>query len=101
VDVGMGRAEGRMAARARANPLMRFAQRVADVAAVAQARYGERLNEERQRLGRSTRREDGRASQLVPPPDRAAPPAPSAAAPQGSEKHQESREKIGDPSAPP
>src|SRR5947209_685037 len=88
-----------MAARERAKPLIRFAQRVADVAAVAQARYGERLDQERQRLGRPTHREDGGATQPVPPPDRVAPLAPAAA--QGSEKHQESREKIGDPSAPP
>jgi hypothetical protein len=87
-----------MAARGRANPMMRFAQRIADVAAVAQARYGERLEEERERLGRPLRRADKAGAQPGPSPAEA---GPARAAAQGSDKHQESREKIGDPDAPP
>jgi len=90
-----------MQVRERTNPLMRFAQRVADVAAVAQARYGERLAEERGRLGRPAPQAGAASARPVRAPDQAGPSAPAAAAAEGGEKHEESRQKIGDAEAPP
>jgi membrane protein len=81
------------------DPLMRLAQRAADVAAVAQARYGERLEDEQQHLDQSAVRPAAAREPNVPSPDHARAAAPPAT--EGSEQHQESREKVGDPEAPP
>lgn len=81
---------------------MAWVQRLADLAAVAQARYGKHLCEEQKTEEQKT---------VGPPPAQhtalagPASPAldPSAAAPSeaGSAQHAQSREKIGDPSARP
>jgi membrane protein len=106
-----------MAETKRTSPLMRFVQGVADVAAVAQARYGDRLARERAWLGAPTsgdarvpaerERAVGPASHPEPTSasSREAVPsnAPSQATPAsgGSEEHAKSRQTIGDPDAPP
>jgi len=76
---------------------MRLAQRAADVVAVAQARYGQRREEERQRLGRPLSQKAAAPGDPVSPPDRASVASTGAG---GGESHQESRGKIGDPNAP-
>jgi membrane protein len=84
---------------------MRFVQRAADVAAVAQARYGARLEREKLGLPASGERSPVARTQpsmesdraWVDPGGRAEPTLASA----GSAKHAESREEIGDPGAAP
>lgn len=102
-----------MAQGRRPNRLMRFVQEAADLAAVAQARYSERLNREKRRLGPDrpsvTRRQSGTASAdaSVASPAATQPPSVTpasgpgaAAAPRGA-AHAESKEQISDAQARP
>jgi membrane protein len=101
-----------MVQRRGSNPLMRFVQEIADLAAVAQARYNERLKRERPHPG------PGEPPVMRPPKPQAAstvapgmsfaaqPPAHTAAEPAaesaaGSAGHAEGREQIGDAQARP
>src|SRR5438093_78394 len=102
-----------MAKTKESGPLMRFVQRVADVAAVAQARYGARLEHERLELGDLPAANErpgpalpavGRRWAAGTPQESASfdtrRPAPAASA-GGSSGHEQSRRVIGDAQARP
>lgn len=89
-----------MGERKQTGGLMRLVQQLTDVAAVAGARYGERLDQESRHGGEPS----ARAAAEPPGPVQSAAPAGSPAAgalSDGSAGHRQSRESVGDPDARP